>query len=164
MLFTFACFTLAVGAGVAAASEPHGTHGRGALGPVAEVRNDDGRDRELARVVADYVGLYTRDTLPAWRKLFLTSFVAGSARPDGTALVRSLDEFYEAQRRYFETGKAIRETLENVRIERHGRLASVWADFVLEEEGERSRGRLVLTLIEAEGSFKIHSLLFSYGP
>ena len=164
MLFLFACATLAVGAGVAAVSEPQGTHRPQAVGSVAEVRSDDGLDRELGRVVAEYVGLYTRDTLPAWRKLFLSSFVAGSTRPDGTALVRSLDEFYEAQRRYFETGKAIRETLENVRVERHARLASVWADFVLEEEGERSRGRLVLTLIEAEGSFKIHSLLFSYGP
>jgi hypothetical protein len=38
----------------------------------------------------------------------------------------------------------------------------VWADFVLEEEGERSRGRLVLTLIASEGRFRIHSLLFAY--
>jgi hypothetical protein len=77
-------------------------------------------------------------------------------------LQRGLDEFYEAQRKYLETGRAIRETLENVRVERQGPLASVWADFVLEEEGERSRGRLVLTLVSAQGRFRIHSLLFAY--
>jgi len=124
----------------------------------------DPLDRDLARVVADYTGLYRRDALPQWRELFLPGFVAGSPRPDGSILQRSLDEFYEAQRRYFETGRAIRETLEGVRVERHGRLASVWADFVLEEEGERSRGRLVLSLIASDGRFHIHSLLFAYEP
>jgi hypothetical protein len=38
----------------------------------------------------------------------------------------------------------------------------VWADFVLTEEGEKSRGRLVLLLIEEHESFKIHSLMFQY--
>jgi hypothetical protein len=123
---------------------------------------DDALDRDLARVVADYTGLYRKDALTQWRELFLPGFVSGSLRADGSVLQRSLDEFYEAQRRYFETGRAIRETLENVRVDRHGRLASVWADFVLQEEGERSRGRLVLTLIASEGRFRIHSLLFAY--
>ena len=52
--------------------------------------------------------------------------------------------------------------LENGRTERHGRLASVWADFVLTDEGETSRGRLVLMLIEEKARFRIHSLMFSY--
>ena len=119
-------------------------------------------DHDLAKVVAEYTGLYRRDSLKQWRELFLPGFVAGSPRADGSIQQRSLDEFYEAQRRYFETGRAIRETLEDVRVDRHGRLASVWADFVLEDEGERSRGKLVLTLIASEGHFRIHSLLFAY--
>jgi hypothetical protein len=122
----------------------------------------DALDAELARVVADYTGLYRRDSLKAWRELFLPSFVCASTRPDGTILQRNLDEFYGAQERYLQTGRKIRETLENVRLERKGPLASAWADFVLEDEGERSRGKLVLTLIASEGRFKIHSLLFAY--
>lgn len=127
-----------------------------------QARAADPADDDLARVVADYTGLYTRDRLSEWRKLFLPGFVAGSTRPDGSVLQRNLDEFYEAQRKYLDTGRAIQETLENVRVERKGPLASVWADFVLVEEGERSRGKLVLTLIQAEGRFRIHSLLFAY--
>jgi hypothetical protein len=119
-------------------------------------------DQDLARVVSDYVGLYRHETLAQWRALFLPGFVAGSLRPDGTILQRTLDEFYEAQRSYLASGRRIRETLENVRSERRGPLASVGADFVLEDEGERSRGRLVLTLVQSEGRFRIHSLLFAY--
>jgi SnoaL-like domain len=124
----------------------------------AETPSEDG----LNRVVADYVGLYRRETLEAWRGLFLPGFTAASTRPDGSVLVRTLDEFFLAQKRYLDSGRRIRETLENVRTERQGRLASVWADFVLTDEGETSRGRLVLTLIEGKGQFRIHSLMFSY--
>jgi hypothetical protein len=127
-------------------------HGR------AQTPPDDG----LSRVVADYVGLYRRETLDAWRELFLPGFTAASTRSDGSVLVRTLDEFFGAQKRYLDSGRAIREVLENPRTERHGRLASVWADFVLTDEGETSRGRLVLTLIEEKGRFRIHSLMFSY--
>jgi hypothetical protein len=119
-------------------------------------------DEGLNRVVADYVGLYRRETLDAWRELFLPGFTAASTRPDGSVLVRNLDEFYAAQKRYLDSGRAIRELLENTRTERHGRLASVWSDFVLTDEGETSRGRLALTLVEEKGRFRIHSLMFSY--
>ena len=119
-------------------------------------------DEALRQVVADYVGLYRADALPRWKKLFLPGFTAAHTREDGGVRQRTLEEFYEAQRRYFETGKSIQEELENVRIERQGRLASVWADFVLTEQGEKSRGKLVLLLIEEQGSFRIHSLMFSY--
>jgi hypothetical protein len=61
-----------------------------------------------------------------------------------------------------ESGREIREVLKNVRTERQGRLASVWADFVLTEDGAERRGKLVLLLIEESGRFKIHSLMFSY--
>ena len=121
-------------------------------------------DAALRRVVDEYVGLYRKDTLPRWRELFLTSFAVASTNEDGSTRLRSLDEFYSAQQRYLATGRDIRETLENVTLERHGRLASVWADFVLTDAGAVSRGRLVLLLIEERGAWRIHSLLFSYDP
>jgi hypothetical protein len=133
-----------------------------ALLGAAEPAATDPKDQDLSRVVADYAGLYRPDTLPKWRGLFLPGFVAASTKPDGTVLQRTLPEFYEAQRGYLASGRPIRETLENVKTERQGSLASVWADFVLEDAGERSRGRLVLTLIESEGRFRIHSLMFAY--
>lgn len=126
--------------------------------PAAPPVSDEG----LRRVVADYVGLYRRDTLERWRGLFLPGFTAAHVGDGDAVRQRTLGEFYEVQKRYLDTGKSIREELENVRVERHGALASVWADFVLTEEGEKSRGRLVLLLIEERGTFKIHSLMFQY--
>lgn len=117
---------------------------------------------DLEKVVADYVGLYKRETLPEWKELFLPHFTVASTREDGTVGERTLEEFYEAQRRYFESGRDIKEVLENVQIERKGKLASVWADFVLTDNGETRRGKLVLLLIEGADGFKIHSLMFSY--
>ena len=119
-------------------------------------------DESLRRVVDDYVALYRSDTLPKWRELFLPSFAAASTNADGSVRLRGLDEFYTAQDRYLASGRDITEQLANVQIERSGRLASVWADFVLSDAGERSRGRLVLLLIEDRGAWRIHSLMFSY--
>ncbi|HET7295315.1 MAG TPA: hypothetical protein VFM88_23050 [Vicinamibacteria bacterium] len=119
-------------------------------------------DARLRRVVADYVGLYRRDTLPQWRGLFLPSFTVASTNADGSVRTRNLDEFYGAQERYLASGRAIKEELENLAIERKGRLASVWADFVLTDEGERSRGKLCLLLVEEKGEWLIHSLTFAY--
>jgi hypothetical protein len=117
---------------------------------------------DLEKVVSDYVGLYRRETLSEWKKLFLPSFTVASTQEDGGVRTRSLEEFFEAQKRYFESGREIREVLENVRIDRQGRLASVWADFVLTDDGAERRGKLVLLLIEEAGHFKIQSLMFSY--
>jgi hypothetical protein len=122
----------------------------------------DAHASDLEKVVADYVGLYRRETLPEWKKLFLPHFTVASTREDGTVGERTLEEFYEAQRKYFESGRNIQEVLENVRIDKNGKLASVWADFVLTDEGETRRGKLVLLLIEGREGFQIHSLMFSY--
>ena len=119
-------------------------------------------DEALRRVVADYVGLYRRDSLARWRELFLPGFTAAHVADDGTVRQRTLAEFYGAQERYFATGKSIREDLENVRVERAGPLATVWADFILTEEGVKSRGKLVLLLMAGRDGFKIHSLMFQY--
>lgn len=132
-----------------------------AQAPASSAQPASDLDGALRQVVADYVGLYRMDTLPKWRELFLPSFSVASTKPDGTTL-RTLDEFYTAQERYLASGREIRETLANVKIDRNGRLASVWADFVLVDAGETSRGRLVLLLIAESGAWRIHSLMFSY--
>ena len=119
-------------------------------------------EANLKRIVGEYVGLYRRDSLPQWRALFLPSFTVASTNADGSVRLRNLDEFYTAQERYLASGRAIEEKLENVAIERRGRLASVWADFVLTDQGETSRGKLCLSLIEERGSWRIQSLVFAY--
>jgi hypothetical protein len=119
-------------------------------------------DAELRRTVADYVGLYRHETLDRWRTLFLPTFTAAHTNTDGTVKVRTLDEFFTSQQRYLAGGKKIKEELENVRIERQGKLASVWANFVLTEEGEKSRGTLVLLLVAERGAWRIQALMFSY--
>jgi hypothetical protein len=119
-------------------------------------------DTALRKVVADYVGLYRHDALPKWRQLFLPSFSVASTNADGSLRLRGLDEFYAAQERYLASGRDIRETLENVRIDRRGRLASVWADFVLSDAGETSRGKLCLLLVADNGGWRIQSLVFAY--
>ena len=119
-------------------------------------------DAKLERVVADYVGLYRRETLDAWEKLFLPGFTAANTRPDGSVMVRTREEFFEAQRRYHARVDGLREDLENVRIERNGALASVWADFVVTDSGRKNRGKLVLLIIQENSDYKIHSLMFAY--
>lgn len=120
------------------------------------------RDANLKRVLDAYIRLYARDTLAQWRGLFLPTFVAGSTNDDGTVTTRSLDEFYERQRGFFATGRTIRETLEHVRIEREGRLATMRADFSLHDNDTERRGKLMMLLIETRGEFKIQSLTFTY--
>ena len=112
--------------------------------------------------MADYVGLYKSETLDRWRTLFLPSFTATHTLADGTVRVRTLDEFFASQRGYLGTGRAIREDLQNVRFDRRGKLATAWADFVLTEEGEKSRGKLILLLVADRGEWKIQALMFSY--
>lgn len=116
----------------------------------------------VKRVVDDYVGLYRKDSLEKWKQLFLPSFKSTSTNSDGSVTTRTLEEFYQAQRRGFAEAQEMSESLENVRIERHGRLASAWADFVFRHDGTSRRGRLVLTLVEEGGVFRIAGLMFSY--
>jgi hypothetical protein len=119
-------------------------------------------DRSLQRLVADYTGLYTRDALPRWRALFLPTFISASTTSDGGVSVRPLDEFYVAQERGFSTAANMGERLENVRIERRGRLATIWADFVYWHDDDGRRGRLVLSAIFQREGWRFHSLMFSY--
>ena len=129
--------------------------------PLGAQSAPDSADAGIRKAVADYVGLYRRNTLDAWEKLFLPSFTAANTRADGGISLRTRDEFFASQRRYHERSD-VTEELENVRIERNGRLASVWADFIVNENGRRSRGKLVLLAIEDAGQFRFHALLFAY--
>jgi len=81
---------------------------------------------------------------------------------DGTIRVRNLEEFFAAQKGYFESGRAISERLENVRIEPGRRIARVMADFVFVDEGEERRGTLGLHLAEGQDGWRIVAILFSY--
>ncbi|MCC7034914.1 MAG: nuclear transport factor 2 family protein [Acidobacteria bacterium] len=119
-------------------------------------------DEAVRTVVDDYVGLYRRDTLAEWRTLFLPTFTSISTNPDGSITVRSLDEFYDSQARGFARAKDMSETLENIVIERSGRMATAWADFVFHQDGTSRRGRLLLTLVQTGGHWRIAGLLFSY--
>lgn len=116
----------------------------------------------VRRVVDEYVGLYRKETLAQWRMLFLPTFTSTSTGKDGTITVRTLEQFFESQVRGFAAATEMSETLEHVAIERTGRLATAWADFVFRQDGTSRRGRLVLTLVEAQATWRIASLMFTY--
>lgn len=118
-------------------------------------------DAAVQRVVDDYIGLYRRETLERWKALFLPAFTASYTNADGSVSSRNLDEFYEAQRSGFAAGE-MSETLQNVRIQRTGRLAQVSADFTFTSRGSARQGRLILLMIEQKGEMKIAALVFTY--
>ena len=132
--------------------------------PPATAESRPARDSSAAldRAVADYVGLYTRSTLDRWRGLFHPSLVVAYPGENGGIRTRGLDEFFKAQRDYFETGRAISERLEHIRIDPGWRIARVSADFVFVDQGQESRGKLGLHLVETADGWKITSVLFTY--
>jgi hypothetical protein len=150
--------------GASGVDEPRAAAVQGATAqaPVSQAASDAAPPDPVRRVVDDYVGLYRKDTLAEWRRLFLPTFTSTSTNADGTVTVRALDQFYDAQARGFARATEMSEMLEHVVIERSGRLATAWADFVFRQDGTSRRGRLVLTLVEAEGAWKIANLMFSY--
>ena len=118
-------------------------------------------DAAVQRLVDDYIGLYRKDALDRWKTLFLPGFTASYTNDDGTVTTRNLDAFYESQRSGFAAGE-MSETLQNVRIQRVGRLAHVSADFRFTSRGSTRPGRLMLLMIEEKGEMKIAGLVFSY--
>ena len=120
------------------------------------------KSRTVDEVVRDYVKLYTRATLPEWKRLFHPAFTAAHAANDGSIRVRNLEEFYRSQEGYFASGRAISERLENVHIEQGRRIARVTADFILTEDKEENRGKLGLHLVEGQEGWRIVAVVFSY--
>jgi hypothetical protein len=119
-------------------------------------------DHSLAQQLADYTGLYTKDTLPRWKQLFLPTFTSASTNQDGSVEVRGLEAFYASQAQGFADSSSMGERLENVRVERLGPMASIRADFVFWADGPPSRGRLMLLAIHGQDGWRFHSLMFSY--
>jgi hypothetical protein len=118
-------------------------------------------DAQLARVLADYLGLYTREALPRWRELFLPEFVAAATDDDGAVTTWNLEAFLARQASVFATGKPIRETMANTHVERTGPLAGVRSDFTWTDGEVVRHGRLMLQLVRAGGTWKILALSFT---
>ena len=128
---------------------------------VAASQSPSTTDAAVQRVLDDYIGLYRKETLEQWKTLFLPAFTATYTNDDGSVSTRTLDDFYERQRAGFARGE-MRETLENVRITRAGRLAQVFADFHFTSASTTRHGQLMLALIEEKGQLKIAALTFTY--
>ena len=143
---------------------PGATTGICRAAPPAAEQSRPAKDSRAAldKTVAEYVGLYTRSTLDRWKLLFHPSLVVAYPTENGGIKARGLDEFFKAQKDYFETGRAVSERLEHVRIDAGRRIARVSADFVFVDEGEESRGKLGLHLLEAADGWKITSVIFAY--
>ena len=122
----------------------------------------DQLDRDLTRLVNDYTGLYTKDTFEQWRTLFLPSFAVASTTAEGGVSMRTLEQFLAAQQRGFAERTRMGERLENVAIDRRGRIATVRADFVFWHDDETSRGKLALLAIADRTGWHFQSLVFSY--
>jgi hypothetical protein len=120
-------------------------------------------DNDLSRLLADYLGRYTREGLPRWRELFLPEFVAMASNDDGSVTAWNLDSFMARQNAAFATGKPIRETMHNTHIERTGPLAGVRSDFTWTDGEVVRHGRLMLQLVRTGGTWKILALTFGYG-
>ena len=151
-----AAFAICLASGAVAGS------GRGSPAAPQESRTAADPRAAIERVVADYAGLYARASLDRWRNLFHPSLVVAHPTEDGTIRARGLDEFFKAQKDFFDTGRKIGERLENVRIEEGRRIARVSADFVFVDEGQERRGRLGLHLVETNDGWKITAIVFSY--
>ena len=127
-----------------------------------EGSSSENADPELARILADYTRLYTRETLPEWRTLFHSAASIANLGSDGAINVRTLDTFYSAQENYFATGRRINERLKDVAIAPGKNMARVTADFVFRDEGEERRGKLGIHLLRQGQGWKIVGIVFSY--
>lgn len=119
-------------------------------------------DPTLQKVLADYIDLYARETLPQWRKLFHEGMTVANLKPDGSINVRNLDAFYAAQESYFATGRRISERLENISIASGNYMATVTADFIFIDDGEQRRGKLGLHFLQQGTTWKIVAVVFTY--
>jgi hypothetical protein len=119
-------------------------------------------DPAVAAVLRDYIGLYQRDSLVAWRRLFSPTFTATYTLAGDSTRTLAFEEFYQRQVNYFATGRAIREELVAPRVERDGRLAVVRTDFILYDGETSRRGKLMLLMIQDRGVFRIQALTFTY--
>jgi hypothetical protein len=116
----------------------------------------------VSELLADFIGLYARETLPRWRELFLPGFAAAATNADGSVTSWTLDAFYARQRELFASGKPISEILHHTEVRRHGDLAWVRADYVWTDGEARRPGHLMMLIVADRGQLRIQSLTFSY--
>jgi len=143
-LIATAALSLLLGGGVAGAQEPAPARG------------------SPERLVEDYIRLYAGETLDRWRALFHPALSVADPDAGGGIRLRALDEFFATQKERFDRGHEVSERLENVRIQRGRRIASVSADFIFSLDGTERRGKLGLHLAEGSDGWRIVALLFSY--
>jgi ketosteroid isomerase-like protein len=118
----------------------------------------------VERVVADYTGLYNAKDLEEWRKLFHPDLVVASPEADGSISVRNLKQFYNAQKKAFDSGSKMSERLQEIAIERGNRIAQVAADFTFTADGKSSRGQIGLHMVQGKDGWKITAIVYSYNP
>jgi hypothetical protein len=118
--------------------------------------------KNLDKVIKDYIGLYTKDTLDDWKNLFHPSVTVVFPADDGGINVRNLEEFFQRQKNYFAQRKSISERLENVQVFEGRRIARIVANYVFIDEGEEKPGKLGLHIVEGKEGWKIVAVLFSY--
>jgi hypothetical protein len=119
-------------------------------------------DPDLQKLVANYVGLYTKPTLTDWKKLFHPSLIVVNPNRDGSITIRNLAEFYNVQEQRFASGRRISERLENVSTSTGNRIGRINADFIFSDEGVTRRGKLGLQAIRDKEGWKIVAIIFSY--
>jgi hypothetical protein len=127
------------------------------------VAQDAKRDRtEVDKVVRDYVGLYTAQTVDQWKTLFHPDLRVAHPAEDGTIRVRNLEQFFTSQKQGFAEDPAMHEVLENVQVFMARRMARVNADYIFTSEGKSSRGKLGLHIVRGEQGWKIVGIVFAY--
>ena len=119
-------------------------------------------ERSVQNLAADYIRLYTRSTLPEWKKLFHPSLSVANPNKDGSIQIRNLEEFYATQETRFATGRTISERLEHVSIRTGNRMASISADFIFSDNGKEGHGKLGLHAIQDNQGWRIVAIIFSY--
>ena len=130
--------------------------------PAAQAAPGEESRAALDKILRDYTGLYAHATLDQWKTLFHPSLTVAHAADDGSIRVRNLEEFFAAQKNTFESGRAISERLENLRVDTGRRIACVTADFIFVDEGQERPGKLGLHLVEGKDGWKIVAIVFSY--
>lgn len=128
----------------------------------AESMNSAESRKGLGQVVRDYIALYQKDTLSQWKELFHPSAMIFFPDEDGTITVRNREEFYDRQKKYFDSRKSISERLENVQIFEGRKIARLVGDYIFIDEGEERRGKLGLHIVEGKDGWKIVDVVFSY--
>jgi hypothetical protein len=128
----------------------------------AEEMNSPESQKNLDKVIKDYIGLYTKETLDEWKKLFHPSVTVVFPADDGGINVRNLEEFFQRQKNYFAQRKSISERLENVQVFEGRRIARIVADYVFIDEGVEKSGKVSLHIVDGKEGWKIVAVLFSY--